>query len=219
MVEGARRYTEKLHPTQISHEEHGTRKHGSAIMNFTGPGQADTIPGNIIRIHTHPAAQQEQVIVAQDDIDSAQLNLDRARDAYEQLVWNDWKAGVSWGPYSPQGVALENGEEIDGRLVVSALDVKRTFLQCLDRGDVPDAFRHRVENFKIRGSSGKLNIALDGLPTFPALPEGSTLMHSDMHFIDSMERMERAYDDWKAAHQTEATDEQRAAYEATHRDH
>ncbi len=95
------------------------------------------------------------------------------------------------------GVALENGEEINGRIVVSAMDVKRTFLTCMDKSDLPEAFRNRVENFKIRGSSGKLNIALDGLPTFPAIPEGSSLYNSDMHFIDSMERMERAYDDWK----------------------
>jgi len=96
------------------------------------------------------------------------------------------------------GVGLENGEEINARTVVSAMDVKRTFLNCMDASDVNAEFRHRVENFKIRGSSGKLNIALDGLPTFPALPEGSPLQHADMHFIDSLERMERAYDDWKA---------------------
>ena len=96
------------------------------------------------------------------------------------------------------GVALENGEEISGKLVVSAMDVKRTFLTCMDKNDLPEKFYRRVENFKIRGSSGKVNIALDGLPTFPALPKGSTLINSDMHFIDSMERMERAYDDWKA---------------------
>jgi phytoene dehydrogenase-like protein len=95
------------------------------------------------------------------------------------------------------GVALESGEEISARLVVSAMDVKRTFLRCMDKSDLPEPFYRRVENFKIRGSSGKLNIALDGRPTFPALPEGSSLYHSDMHFIDSMERMERAYDDWK----------------------
>ena len=95
------------------------------------------------------------------------------------------------------GVALENGEEISGNLVVSAMDVKRTFLNCMDKNDLPEKFYRRVENFKIRGSSGKLNIALDGLPTFPALPKGSSLINSDMHFIDSMERMERAYDDWK----------------------
>ena len=95
------------------------------------------------------------------------------------------------------GVALENGEEINARIVVSAMDVKRTFLTCMDKSDLPEAFYNRVENFKIRGSSGKVNIALDGLPTFPAFPEGSDLYHGDIHFTDSMERMERAYDDWK----------------------
>jgi phytoene dehydrogenase-like protein len=97
-----------------------------------------------------------------------------------------------------KGVALENGEEIAGHLVVSAMDVKRTFLKCMDKSDVPEDFYNRVENFKIRGSSGKLNIALDGMPEFPALPKDSSLYFADMHFIDSMERMERAYDDWKA---------------------
>ncbi len=96
-----------------------------------------------------------------------------------------------------KGVALENGEEIDSQIVVSGMDVKRTFLRCMDKSDLPEAFWNRVKNFKIRGSSGKLNIALDGMPTFPALPEGSPLLDGDMHFIDSMERMERAYDDWK----------------------
>jgi phytoene dehydrogenase-like protein len=96
------------------------------------------------------------------------------------------------------GVALESGEEIEGSTVVSAMDVKRTFLQCMDKSDLPEAFYERIENFKIRGSSGKLNIALDGLPEFPALPEDSPLYQADMHFIDSLERMERAYDDWKA---------------------
>jgi phytoene dehydrogenase-like protein len=96
------------------------------------------------------------------------------------------------------GVALESGEEISARLVVSAMDVKSTFLKCMDKSDLPEAFYNRVENFKLRGTSGKANIALDGMPTFPAIPEGSNLYHGDMHFIDSMERMERAYDDWKA---------------------
>jgi phytoene dehydrogenase-like protein len=97
-----------------------------------------------------------------------------------------------------QGVALENGEEISARVVVSAMDVKRTFLESVESSELPEAFYRRVKNFKIRGSSGKLNIALDGLPSFPAIPEGSSLWNSDFHFIDTMERMERAYDDWKA---------------------
>ena len=53
------------------------------------------------------------------------------------------------------------------------------------------------KNFKIRGSSGKLNIALDGLPRFPAIPQGSPCTRGDMHVTDTLEMMERAYDDWK----------------------
>ncbi|MEE3236781.1 MAG: NAD(P)/FAD-dependent oxidoreductase [Pseudomonadota bacterium] len=95
------------------------------------------------------------------------------------------------------GVALSTGEEISANIVVSAMDVKNTFLKCMDKNDLDDDFYRRVANFKIRGSSGKVNIALDGRPSFPTLPKGSPLLDGDMHFIDSMERMERAYDDWK----------------------
>ncbi|MGH8221698.1 MAG: phytoene desaturase family protein [Woeseiaceae bacterium] len=112
----------------------------------------------------------------------------RTEAAVEKIVVKNGKV---------KGIALTTGEEIDARVVVSNMDVKRTFLKCMDERDVDPVFYHRVKNFKSRGSSGKLNIALEGLPTFPALPKGSPLITSDMHFIDSMERMERAYDDWK----------------------
>jgi len=95
------------------------------------------------------------------------------------------------------GVALSSGEEISARIVVSAMDIQNTFLRCMDKNDLDEDFYRRVKHFKIRGSSGKLNIALGGLPTFPALPTGSPLLKGDIHFIDSMERLERAYDDWK----------------------
>ncbi|MBB3975478.1 phytoene dehydrogenase-like protein [Rhizobium azooxidifex] len=96
------------------------------------------------------------------------------------------------------GVVLESGEEIRAKLVVSNADVKRTFLKLVDEADLPEHFVHRVRHFKMRGSSGKVNIALDSLPEFPALPKGSSCIRGDLHFTDSIERMERAYDDWKA---------------------
>ncbi|MGE0022693.1 MAG: phytoene desaturase family protein [Hyphomicrobium sp.] len=96
------------------------------------------------------------------------------------------------------GVVLEGGDEIRGRRVISSMDVKRTFLKCVEEKELPAAFVKSVRNFKIRGSSGKVNIALDGVPNFPALPEGSPCTRGDLHFTDSIERMERAYDDWKA---------------------
>ena len=97
-----------------------------------------------------------------------------------------------------QGAVLADGEEVHGRLVVSNADVKRTFLKLVDEDALPERFVHRVKHFKMRGSSGKLNIALDSLPEFPALPAGSSCIRGDLHFTDSVERMERAYDDWKA---------------------
>jgi phytoene dehydrogenase-like protein len=96
------------------------------------------------------------------------------------------------------GVVLDGGEEVRGRLVVSNLDVKRTFLKLLEEPQLPSDFVRKVKNFKIRGSSGKVNIALDGLPDFPALPPSAPFLRGDMHFTDSVERMEGAYDDWKA---------------------
>ncbi|MGI9287335.1 MAG: phytoene desaturase family protein, partial [Pseudomonadales bacterium] len=95
------------------------------------------------------------------------------------------------------GVALANGDEYHADIVVSNLDPKRTFLNIMDENDLPADVVKKARNFKIRGSSGKVNIALDGLPTFSAIPKNSPLMRGDMHFSDSMERMERAYDDWK----------------------
>ena len=102
---------------------------------------------------------------------------------------------VSSGEVS--GVALKNGSEYLAAIVVSNLDPKRTFLEVMEATDLPAELLQRARKFKIRGSSGKLNIALDGLPTFNGLDQRSPLMCGDMHFSDSLERLERAYDDWK----------------------
>ncbi|MBS0374283.1 MAG: NAD(P)/FAD-dependent oxidoreductase [Proteobacteria bacterium] len=95
------------------------------------------------------------------------------------------------------GVALENGDEFEAPVVLSALDPKRTFLGLFDASDLDARLVKCARDFKIRGSSGKLNIALDGLPSFPALGPGHPLLAGDMHFLDSLERFELAYDDWK----------------------
>ena len=96
-----------------------------------------------------------------------------------------------------KGVALANGDELYADIVVSNLDPKRTFLKIMDEGDLPADVVKKAKNFKIRGSSGKLNIALDGLPTFTGLPKDSPLCLGEKHFSDSLPKMERAYDEWK----------------------
>ena len=98
------------------------------------------------------------------------------------------------------GVVLENGDELRARRVISNMDVRRTFLRHVDERELPADFLKRVRTFKTRGSSGKLNIALDGLPKFTALPDGAPNIKGDLHFTDTIEKMELAYDDWKAGH-------------------
>ena len=51
--------------------------------------------------------------------------------------------------------------------------------------DLPADFLRQVRNFKIRGSSGKLNIALDGLPQLPGDPGRLAGMRGDMHVTDT----------------------------------
>jgi len=106
----------------------------------------------------------------------------------EQIIVKNGKA---------TGVALENGDEYHADVVVSNMTLPRTFLECMDPKDLEPEFIRKVKNFKIRGSSGKLNFALDGVPQFNALDGNPELIKGDLHLVDSVERLERAYDDWK----------------------
>ncbi|MEX0706725.1 MAG: NAD(P)/FAD-dependent oxidoreductase [Woeseia sp.] len=95
------------------------------------------------------------------------------------------------------GVVLENGDELRARIVVSNLDAKRTFTRIMDKSDLPDGIYDKAANFKIRGSSGKVNIALSGLPKFTHLPDNRYVNRGGQGFAGSLETMERAYDCWK----------------------
>ena len=95
------------------------------------------------------------------------------------------------------GIVLENGDELYANIVVSNLDAKRTFTQCMDEDDLPPGIFEKAKNFKIRGSSGKVNIALSGLPKFTGVPNNRYVNRGGQAFVGSLETMERAYDDWK----------------------
>ncbi|MFQ5689510.1 MAG: phytoene desaturase family protein [Gemmatimonadota bacterium] len=95
------------------------------------------------------------------------------------------------------GVALDSGEEIQAATVVSAVDPKRTFLGLVDRSDLPEDFREAIRRFRIRGSSGKVNLSLDRLPEFTCLPGRGPHLRGAISISPSIEYLERAYDDAK----------------------
>jgi phytoene dehydrogenase-like protein len=58
-------------------------------------------------------------------------------------------------------------------------------------------FREEVMRYKYRGSSGKVNLALDGLPNFTCMPGDGNHLRGAISVSPSVEYMERAYDDAK----------------------
>ena len=97
------------------------------------------------------------------------------------------------------GVVLESGEEIAAGTVLSSVDVRRTFVDLMEPGSLDGGFMDEVRRFKYRGSSGKVNLALDGLPEFSCLPNSETTEHlrGAIAFSPSVDYMERAFDDAK----------------------
>jgi phytoene dehydrogenase-like protein len=95
------------------------------------------------------------------------------------------------------GVALENGDELRARVVLSAVDPKRSFLQMVDAQHLPDEFVEAIRSFRVRGSSGKVNLALSELPQFTCLPGEGPLHRGAISISPSVDYIERAYDDAK----------------------
>ena len=96
-----------------------------------------------------------------------------------------------------KGVVLENGDEILADVVSSSLDPRLTFIKMVGKEHLPDDFVEDVNRYKFRGSSGKVNLALDGLPDFTCLPGSGRHLRGAISISPSVEYMERAYDDAK----------------------
>ena len=95
------------------------------------------------------------------------------------------------------GVALQSGEELSADVVSSSVDPHLTFEKFLEPSELPADFLEGVRRYKFRGSSGKVNLALDALPNFKSLPGPGAHLRGAISISPSMEYMERAYDDAK----------------------
>jgi phytoene dehydrogenase-like protein len=96
-----------------------------------------------------------------------------------------------------RGVVLESGEEIQAEIVSSSVDPRLTFLKFIESRELPDDFLEEVRRYKFRGSSGKVNLALDALPEFTCLPGAGRHLRGAISISPSTEYMERAYDQAK----------------------
>ncbi len=93
-------------------------------------------------------------------------------------------------------VLLENGDELYAPVIVSAADPYVTFRKLVDEKELPGNLVQAIDNFKFRGSSGKVNLALDALPHFTAMRDPS-LLTGMIEICPSLDYLERAYDEAK----------------------
>ena len=95
------------------------------------------------------------------------------------------------------GVALANGDELAADMVLSSVDPRLTFERFIDARELPAEFLDEVRRYRFRGSSGKVNLALDALPDFSCLPGPGAHLRGAISVSPSVEYMERAYDQAK----------------------
>ena len=95
------------------------------------------------------------------------------------------------------GVVLEDGTEIDSKIVISGAEPRLTFLGLVGEKELPSEFVTQLRRYKLRGSSGKVNLALDRFPDFSARPGTGLHMRGDISIAPNTDYLERAYDDAK----------------------
>ncbi|HYJ60072.1 MAG TPA: NAD(P)/FAD-dependent oxidoreductase [Actinomycetota bacterium] len=70
------------------------------------------------------------------------------------------------------GVTLADGEELRARIVASNADPKRTFLGLVDEAELPETFVSRIRAYRCMGTSIKINLGIDGLPSVGGREDG-----------------------------------------------
>jgi phytoene dehydrogenase-like protein len=94
------------------------------------------------------------------------------------------------------GVVLDGGEELAADLVVAATHPKITFLEQVDRAELPADFVADIERWKTRSGTVKVNLAVDRLPQFSARPGFDPAVHGGTIVLaESLDDLEGAFQD------------------------
>ena len=103
------------------------------------------------------------------------------------------------------GVALDTGEELAAPTVVATTHPKITFLEQLERSELPDGFVDAIERWKSRSGTVKINLAVDRLPQFTCKPGDDPEVHGGTIVLaESVDYVEQAFQDAAAGHPSRA---------------
>jgi phytoene dehydrogenase-like protein len=122
---------------------------------------------------------------------------DAAREAGAEIRTEAPIAKIILKNGQAKGVVLANGDEIFAGVISSSVDPRLTFMKMVGEEYLPTDFVDDIKRYKFRGSSGKVNLALDALPDFKCMPGAGPHLRGAVSISPSVEYMERAYDDAK----------------------
>ncbi|MBX3171185.1 MAG: NAD(P)/FAD-dependent oxidoreductase [Candidatus Eremiobacteraeota bacterium] len=92
------------------------------------------------------------------------------------------------------GVALRDGRTFQAPVVITTVHPHIAFLEHLEAGLLPDALVQRLQSWKTRSGTVKINLALDRLPEFRCKPGFDVQVHGGtIVLVDSLDELETAY--------------------------
>jgi phytoene dehydrogenase-like protein len=88
------------------------------------------------------------------------------------------------------GVVLQDGRELKASVVISNADPFR-LRTLVGREKFPPAFNAKLDHFKCPGTTLKVHLALDRLPTFRCLPQDCGQHHATIHLLPQVQHVMR----------------------------
>src|SRR4030081_365055 len=93
------------------------------------------------------------------------------------------------------GVILDDGETIRARYVASSVNPKLLYTQLLPADALPAAFLKRIKNWRNGSGTFRMNVALNALPSFTALPGACDHLTAGILIRPSLQHLDRAWQD------------------------
>jgi phytoene dehydrogenase-like protein len=96
------------------------------------------------------------------------------------------------------GVILDNGETIRAKYVASSVNPKLLYTRLLPADALPGAFLDRIKTWRNGSGTFRMNVALNALPSFTALPGAGDHLTAGIIIGPSLPYMDRAWQDARA---------------------
>jgi phytoene dehydrogenase-like protein len=93
------------------------------------------------------------------------------------------------------GVILDNGETVRARYVASSVNPKLLYTRLFPADALPPEFLARIKNWRNGSGTFRMNVALNALPSFTALPAAGDHLSAGIILGPSLGYMDRAWQD------------------------